>query len=179
MGALLVFVMVMVRLIPVVEASLPACLLTCPMVSVRSASLTTWPGLEVAPGVPVVDVVAVVPVVVVGVSCTITGPTPGVLAATVPDWMVGVTLLVLPLPPQAANSMSMANAPHSFKIKANFFRDNTYIAFTHFSLAHQFSVKIRATLTYGYEGDHKGRPRISPDRRIISPTRFIDSLPDI
>src|ERR1700680_101989 len=107
-GDVLMLVTVMVRLLPVVEAPVPACLLTCPMVSVRSANGITcfW----VFPWVVLVGVAASVATTVT-ILITV-GPAPGVLATTVPDWMVGVTLLVLVASLQAASRVSITSTPH-------------------------------------------------------------------
>src|SRR5450759_408151 len=123
MGDLLVLVMVRVRLTPVVEASVPACLPTGPMVSVRSASvITCFRGFPCG-----------VPLAVTVTTAITVGPAPGVFAATVPDWMVGVTALVLLLSPQAASRADIARAPHSCKISMVLFRDSRCITLTHFS----------------------------------------------
>src|ERR1700726_3970069 len=122
MGDWLLLGTVGVRVIPLVEASVSACLLTCPMVSVRSSSVITC-----FRGFPCDVLVGVSALVATEVANAITvGPAPRVLVPTVPDWMVGVTLFVLVASPQAASKVSITSTPHTFKISIVLFRENKY-----------------------------------------------------
>ena len=127
------------RLTPIVEASLPACWLALPSVSVRSASfITCWI-------FPCPVLVPVFPVGTVVVDATVTivitvGPVPGVFAATVPDWIVGGITFVLLLSPQAANRMSIASVPQSCKIERDF---------------NEIRITLTTFLAYDYSGGGK------------------------